>query len=140
MMTFAYSRQSLARLLDEKFRGEWKYLRKALFEVSEQRAVKACIELATYLRVLDDEQDLSGYQRKTKAKGDLGRVIKEGQPDEPLFLRDMTNKIVHAAALHWDFTAENSPRLICIGRNPDRWERAEIDIVALAAHCGMLMS
>jgi hypothetical protein len=94
-----------------------------------------------HIRTLfDDEQGLSEYQRKTKAPGDLGRVIKDGQPDELLYLRDMTNKVIHAASIQWDFSNEAAPRLICIGRNPDRWKRAEIDIVALAAHCGMLMS
>jgi len=31
LMMYAYSQPALARLLDTKFKGEWKYLNKALF-------------------------------------------------------------------------------------------------------------
>jgi hypothetical protein len=41
VMDFAFARKPLQSLLDQKFRGEWNYLRKALFDVSEQRAAKA---------------------------------------------------------------------------------------------------
>jgi len=42
-------------MVERVFMGEWEYLRKALFEISAQRAEKACLELALVLRILDDE-------------------------------------------------------------------------------------
>lgn len=119
--------------------GEWKYLDKALFSVSELRAAKACIELASFMRLLDDQEDLSEYLKQTSGHG-FGRVIKQDQPDEVLYLRDLTNKIMHAANYEWDFSNSDNPKLVCISSKPERWGRAEVEIVALAEFCGELMS
>ena len=51
VMSFAYSRKPLSHLMDAKFQGEWKYLNRALFEVSAERVEKACLELALFLRI-----------------------------------------------------------------------------------------
>lgn len=139
LVTFAFSRTPLESLRDSKFKGEWKYLDRALFTVSEQRAERACLELATFIRLLDDDENVGGYLRQTGG-GSFGRVIKTGQPDEPLFIRDLTNKIIHAQQLNWDLTVHDNPKLICISRQPDRWFRAEVELVALAAFCGQLMA
>jgi hypothetical protein len=139
IMTFVFSRKQFEDLIQNKFRGEWKYLRKALFSVSQERAERSCIELGTYMRLLDDQEDMSGYLRQVGGHN-MGRVIKEGQPDEPLYLRDMTNKMMHAIQLEWDFSDTDKPKLVCIPKDPARWGRAEIDIISLAALCGQLMS
>lgn len=119
VMTFAFSRNALEKFIDTKFRGEWKYLYKALFTVSEQRAAKAFIEMASFIRLLDDQEDISGYLKQTGGHG-FGQVIKEGKPDEVLYLRDFTNKIMHAANFEWDFTDPENPILICISNQPER--------------------
>ncbi|MGA7985336.1 MAG: hypothetical protein WCA01_09185, partial [Burkholderiales bacterium] len=49
VMTFAFSRGPLEQLLEKRFEGEWKYLRKFALDISEARAIKGCIELAVYL-------------------------------------------------------------------------------------------
>jgi hypothetical protein len=138
LVTFAFSRAPLISLRDNKFRGEWKYLDRALFTVSEQRAEKACLELATFIRLLDDDENIAEYLRQTGGHS-FGRVLKKDQPDEPLYLRDLTNKIIHAHHLEWDLSTPDDPKLICISRQPERWLRAEIEVVALAAFCGQLM-
>ena len=138
LMTFAFSRTALESLREDKFRGELKYLDRVLFTVSEQRAEKACLELATFIRLLDDDENIADYLHQTSG-GSFGRVLKKDQPDEPLYLRDLTNKIVHAHHLEWDFSTPDDPKLVCISRQPDRWLKAEIEVVALAAFCGQLM-
>ncbi|MEZ5592973.1 MAG: hypothetical protein R3F53_20620 [Gammaproteobacteria bacterium] len=65
VMNFAYSRQPLAELLENKFIGEWKFLWKSLFEVSEEKANRAVTELAILLRILDDEEKITDYQKQT---------------------------------------------------------------------------
>jgi hypothetical protein len=138
MMTFAFSRKPLERYM-ERFAGEWEYLRKSLFEISEQRAEKACLELALFLRLVDDEQDISGYHKQTGGP-DFGRlVLKNGQIDK-LQLRDVCNKIIHASGLTWDFSHEADPVLICHSQNQEKWVRAEVDLFALAGFCGDIMS
>jgi len=123
----------------EKFAGEWEYLRKALFEIAEQKAEKACLELALFLRLVDDEQDISGYYKQTGGRN-FGRLfLKNGQVDD-LQLRDMCNKIIHAKGLSWAFSDEGEPMLICHSQDQEKWVRAEVDLFALSGFCGELMS
>jgi len=139
VMTFAFSRGPLERLVEKKFEGEWKYLRKFVFEIAEERAIKGCIELAIYLRALDDEEKMSVWLRENSGRT-FGQVTSSDGSTTPLALREVANKIIHAASFSWDFSTENKPFLICMPRDNQRWRQANIDIVALAAFCGQLMS
>lgn len=133
VLTFAYSWATLDNMLDTKFKGEWKYLRKTIFDIGPENAVRAFIELAGYLRLLDDKDDLSGYLKQTGSARGFGRVLKKDGSEEPLFLRDLTNKIIHAKEWKWDVSTTDRPKAICISNNPDRWVSAEIDIQTFAA-------
>ncbi len=136
--TFAFSRKSLETLVQPQFAGDWKYLSRALFDIPSQNAIKSCIELAVFLRHLDDREDLGSYLAQTKA-APLGKVFKSGAIED-LHFRDLTNKIMHASELGWDFVDPDRPKLICVSSEPKRWEKAEVDIVALAALCGEIVS
>jgi hypothetical protein len=48
------------------------------------------------------------------------------------------NKIMHASELRWDFSDRQQPKVICIPQADQDWERAEIDVVNLAACCAPL--
>ena len=63
--SFAFSRPVITKIVDQNFKGEWKYLNKSIHEMSEVRADRALLEMATQLRVLDDAQNLSDYFKKT---------------------------------------------------------------------------
>lgn len=139
VMMHSFSRMPLEKLLQQKFIGDWKRLRRMVFESSEQRAVKACLELAIFLRALDDEQKISDYLAKTSGRT-FGRVNKKGNSMEPLKLREVANKIIHASSFEWDFSIENRPLLICLPRDNQKWIRAEINIVLLAVFCGDLIA
>ena len=139
VMTFAFSRGPLEQLIEEKFEGEWKYLRKFVFDISEKHAIKACVELAIYLRALDDEEKMTAWLRENSGRA-FGRVTCSDGSTEPLALREVANKIIHAANFSWNFSTENKPFLICMPRDNQRWRQADIDIVALAAFCGQLIS
>jgi hypothetical protein len=91
-MCFAYSQKPLSDLIEASFGGEHEYLNKALFEISEERANKACLELAIFLRMLDDEQKSSAYDARTKNVTDCGRLIKKDDTVEALTFREVTNK------------------------------------------------
>jgi hypothetical protein len=136
IMTFCFSRVAIERLIESKFLGEWKYLRKGLFDVSEKWVEKACLELAMFLRLLDDEENMSGYLREIGSKVNFGRVVLKEESDRELVLRDVVNKIIHASALQWDLTTDDKPILICISRDQEKWQRAEIDIVSLLDSVG----
>lgn len=138
VMTFAFSRRPLERLVENKFLGEWKYLRKFVLDISEERTIKACIELAIYLRALDDEEKMSAWLRENSGRA-FGQLTSSDGKIDRLVLREVANKIIHAANFSWDFSTENKPLLICIPRDNQRWLEARIDIVALAAFCGQLM-
>ena len=139
IMTFCFSRVAIEQIIEARFQGEWKYLEKGLFDVSEKRAKRACLELALYLRLLDDEEDMSRYLRQTETDIGFGRLVFSDKPDRELMLREVANKIIHASELQWDFATEEKPVLICMSREQEKWKRAEIDVVSLAAFCGQLM-
>jgi hypothetical protein len=139
IMCFAYSRKPLEMMVQAKFKGEWKYLNKALFEISAQQAEKACVELALFLRTLDDEDEISAYHKATKRIPECGTVCFRDGSKEVMTFREVTNKIIHAGAIEWDLL-KNNPMLVCRGRDQDRWIRAEVDLIAFAAVCGQLMS
>ena len=139
LMTFCFSRHALERLVNTRFCGEWKFLRKGLLEVSESRAEKACLELALFLRMLDDDQGISHYLAEMNDEARFGRLRLKDKDDRDLKLRDVANKIIHASALRWDLTVDTQPILICESREREKWESAEIDVVSVAGICGQLM-
>jgi hypothetical protein len=137
-MTFAFSQRPLARLRADHFKGTWKYFDKLCFELPRARAERAALELAIHLRVLDEEQDLAaGCQRRGER---FGALVKKDGSTEPLTFKEVTNKIIHSAAFDWDVQVTDRPKLICLPADAERWQRAEIDLVDLAAYCGSLMS
>jgi hypothetical protein len=138
LMCFAYSRKPLADLLTEKFSGEWKYLRKALLDVSEERAEKACLELALFLRMIDDEEEISEYLKKIKIVPNCGGLIMKTGSPQILTFREVTNKIIHSSRLEWNF-ANSHPTLICHSSN-EKWVQAKVDLAGFASVCGNLMS
>ena len=139
IMTFVFSRGPLEQLIEKKFVGEWKYLRKVAFDIAEERVIKACIELAIYLRALDDEEKMSAWLKENSGES-FGQVILPDASAQPLALREVANKIIHAGDFAWDLATENRPFLVCAPRDNQRWSKARIDIVAVAAFCGMLVS
>jgi hypothetical protein len=136
VLTYAFSQRALGRMLEDNFRGEHKFLSKACFETSRQRAHRALLELATQLRVLDDAQSMDEWDRRASA---VGTVIKPDGVEQPMHLRDFTNKILHSAGFEWKFPDDASPTLICLPSDDQRWVRAEIPLVWLAALCSRIM-
>lgn len=91
VLAFAVSKPAVDDLLEKRFRGEWKYLRKSFDEKAEVRADRALLEMATQLRVLDDAERIS---EKTEGlvNDPFGCVIQEDGSVTDMYLRDMTNK------------------------------------------------
>ena len=142
IMAFAYSRAPLKRLVDEKFLGEWKYLHKSLFEIPEQAATRALIELGLYIRIIDDDE---GKISSSLRKGDTyGEVERSDGSRGPLSYREVTNKIIHAVNYRWNFPDGQSPSVTCIAAKDEGarhdWVSATIDLGALGAICGAFMS
>lgn len=138
VMTFAYSRVPLERLRQDQFPGEWKALEKSLFEISEDRATKALIELGIFMRHLDDAEGIS--KTLPKAGWDFGKLTCRDGRNERLSLRDVANKLLHSVSFVWDLSDEASPRLICNAQESQKqWEVAEINVVTVAAACGLLL-
>jgi hypothetical protein len=134
VLAFAFSRRPIYELIGKQFRGEFKHLRLAL-EFTEESATKAMIEMAAFLRLVDDEQMLSGLVSMS-----YGTVIAKDGTKKPLSLRDLTNKIMHANTHEWNFDDPNDPKFICKGSNSEKWTRAEISMVALMVFCGYVAS
>jgi hypothetical protein len=67
VLMFAFGQPAIGAVINEQFKGEWKFLNKLVYEVSERRADRALLEMAVQLRALDDLNDLnSSYQQQKK--------------------------------------------------------------------------
>jgi molybdate-binding protein len=139
-MSFAYSQKPLKKVVENKFLGEWKYLHKALFEIPDERAKKACLELALFLRMLDDDEDITGYQEDSKSSPNCGKLVLKNGTDKNLTFREVANKVIHSSRIEWDFMTSEEPIFICYTRDEEKWVRAEVNIIAIAAVCSQLMS
>jgi hypothetical protein len=142
VMSFAYSRRPLIKLMQNNFVGEWKYLGKAIFDIGEEKANRAITELAVLLRILDDEQRITDYHKQTGKTWSCGHLILENGEVIDLSFREFSNKIIHTKTFNWDYSADKPPRLICYSRDDDKrkWNSAEVDLVNLAAFCGQFIS
>ena len=138
IISFAFGQPAIASFVDTRFKGEWKYLNKTIFERAEIRADRALLEMATQLRVLDDAEKLSAYFSQTKRKP-LGTVFQGDGTTTDLHFRDLTNKIIHAESFDWALSDPHNPKVICHSNDVARWQKAEIDLTALMALIGMLM-
>lgn len=129
VMTFMYSKKRIDQFAKEHFFGVWKDLEAVLHQANEKRALQACLEMALYLRALDDETGVSRlYKEVTKER--FGKVFYGDGSINDLPLRQLANKIIHAETLTWDFDTHPDPILICTPKAPfdprDPWARAEI--------------
>jgi len=138
VISFAFAQPKLSKLLDDKFIGEWKYLRKSVFELAEIRADRALLEMATQLRVLDDEEGISDIFKQTK-RTPFGTVTQSDGNVTDLHFRDLTNKIIHAAEFDWALSDPDNPKIICRPHKQERWHSAEINLLALMGLIGSLM-
>jgi hypothetical protein len=141
IVTFAFSQKPLIEWSSKNFVGEWEYVGKFCFEIPRTRATRAVLELATQLRLLDDQEKLSEYFRATQTDFRLGVVRKLNDKIKKLSFRAMANKIIHSAGIEWNFDPDK-PILICHA-HPDekhKWVKAEVSITGLAGLCGRLAS
>jgi hypothetical protein len=138
VMSFAFGQPVVAKIIQTKFHGEWKYLRQSAYELSEIRADRALLEMATQMRVLDDKEGLNDYFRQT-GKTPFGFVIQGDGTKTDLHFRDMTNKLIHSASFEWNLADPENPIIVCLPHDKERWVRAEIQILAIMAFVGGLM-
>lgn len=97
---------------------------KASDEIAADRALS---ELGGLLRKLDDAEAVAEILRQ-QGIGEVGSVIQGDGRREPLYLRDMTNKIAHGSKFNW---LAETQSVECVSREPMRWQSATIDLVRL---------
>ena len=136
-MSFTFGQPAGGKLIENRFRGEWKYLHKSVYENAEKRADRALLEMATQLRVLDDAERLNDYFEQTK-RPPLGIVVQGDGTTTELHFRDMTNKLMHGTEYEWRLGGDD-PKILVHSDQPDRWRSAEISLQALMALIGGLM-
>lgn len=136
VLSFAFGQPTIGRILKEKFKGEWKYLHKSIYDDAEIRADRALLEMATQLRVLDDNQDLSDYFKQINFPA-LGEVIQADGNRTDLHFRDMTNKIMHGTHYEWRL-GNDDPKVVIGSDQPERWQSAEVSIFCLMGIIGGL--
>lgn len=138
VLCFVYSRRPL-RDIGNAVLGEWKYGWKMVDEYAELRADRALWNFGIQLRALDDEEDLGAYLQE-HGYPPFGEVRKSGSATEPLYLRDMTNKIIHAVGFSYKIEEGNEPLIGCHAREGSRWDVAVIEVRRLMDFGSTLMS
>jgi hypothetical protein len=142
IMMFVYSKKSIDQFTERHLTGVWKDLRHVMHKANERRAVKACLEMALYLRALDDETHLSKLYHELTAEIFCVASFSDASR-EKLPLREVANKIIHSMDLKFDFEATPDPILICLPKDDDRrgrkWVRAEINLAKLILLCASLI-
>jgi hypothetical protein len=134
VVMFAFGERPAKYALQKHFKGEWKFLHQMIYQISEQRADRALLEMATQLRILDNSDQLAG-----NIKSSFGNVTQGDWTVTELYFRDMTNKIIHGSEFKWDSKEEYSPRIVVTSDDEKRWRHAQIEVQALMALGGMLM-
>jgi len=141
---YAFATPVLREVRRDVFKGEWKFLDQMLFEIPIPQIERAIIELGTMLRVLDNEQQLGDHLKGAESRNPgthrFGEVTKPDGTTEPLWFRDMTNKLIHAASYEWDFSDAKAPAIICRSADTSRWRSARIEVQALLQLTGGLIS
>jgi hypothetical protein len=140
VMTFAYSQKSLHDALVSNVAGRVRNLEMTLFENSRTRAERAIIELAMYLRILDDRDGISKYLKLTKSNLYFGTLYKDDESTTNIESRDFMNKVIHAAGYDWIITDNEDPVLRCYAHKTEshKWSKADIDLFSVAFLCGQL--
>jgi hypothetical protein len=138
VLMFAFGRDAIGAVINERFQGGWKFLNKLVYETSERRADRALLEMAVQLRALDDLNDLNGEFQQLKSPA-LGKVVQGDGSTTELYFRDMTNKIMHAAGFSWELADPKAPTIVCLSINGERWKEAHISLVRLMHYMGGLM-
>jgi hypothetical protein len=136
VLSFAFGQPAVGKVIDRKFKGEWKYLYKSVYENAEVRADRALLEMATQLRVLDDAEGLNDYFKQTK-RPPFGYVIQGDGNRTEMHFRDMTNKLMHGVKYEWRLGGD-PPTIVVHSNEPARWHTAEISILALMGLIGSL--
>jgi hypothetical protein len=137
VLMFAFGRPVVGSVINENFHGEWKFLRKVVYELSERRADRALLELAAQLRALDDLNELNNSFMQQKMPP-LGKVVQGDGSETPLYFRDMTNKIMHAGGFSWELADLKDPIIVCLSNDGTRWKEAHIKLTKLMMYLGGL--
>jgi hypothetical protein len=137
VLSFAFGQPAVGKYIEQRFRGEWKYLRKSVYESAELRADRALLEMGTQLRVLDDAERLNDYFKQA-GHPPLGSVEQADGSTTELHFRDMINKLMHGTEYKWQLGGDD-PKIIVLSDQPERWRSAEISVQALMALIGGLM-
>jgi len=138
VLSYAFSAPSVRRVIEECFAGEWGPLNDTTNEMAELRADRALLELAVQLRVLDDQEGINEYLKRSGKPLIFGEVLQGDNTATPLFFRDLTNKILHADRFNWVFGSDNDPQVTLFSRDPKHWQRAKVSIVAMMAFVGRI--
>jgi len=160
VLTYAFSKPALEEYRRWLTGQRWYHSDRILRELPEQRATRAIIELAVMFRALDDASEITKnewvvthpyvvYHPTPYVYGKLYSL--DGEP-EPLPLREVPNKIIHANSIEWSFSGPNErrsfstvgePLIVCHAAGTDsrfKWTRAEVFVKAFAGVCASLSS
>ncbi|MGC1890914.1 MAG: hypothetical protein WA709_33380 [Stellaceae bacterium] len=140
-LPFVYSQAPINRQLRERFKEFWQHVEYFSYEVPCRNAIRACLEIAVLIRLIDDQHKIANFLERKQLRH-FGLVYRTDETTTELTIRDLLNKIIHAKELSWDLSDERAPKLICTASDDQKskfkWIRAEVYIEHLMIFCGLL--
>jgi hypothetical protein len=152
VLTYAFSKRALGDYRGWLRAHRWDVSDRVLFDLPEQRATRAIIELAVMFRALDDVGEITKHDYVAThpyvVYHDTGHVYGKlyglDGAAEALPLREVPNKIIHASNIEWSFSNPEEPLIICHAPESQtrryKWTRAEVFMKSFAAVCAALAS
>src|SRR5258708_21033781 len=110
LLTFAFSWSALKHYQGWLRSHRWHHQDKDVFwELRQQRARRAIIELAVMFRALDKAKKIASHPYVTThpSQPSYGDLYGRDGTLNPLPLWDVPNTIIHAESIHWAFTDPN---------------------------------
>jgi len=153
VLCYAYSARPLWAEILARMPGKERFALE-IFLLADRRAQKALMELALFLRTLDDDEGITARLRHTDTNLSCGTLYMESGMQEELPLREVANKIIHAKSLDWRITLRDDgdsikedalPTVVAIARKHSaqtpkkyRWAEAHIDLIVLGFMCSQI--
>jgi len=89
VLSFAFGQPAVAKVVNDRFVGEFKYLWKTIDSIAEATANRALKDIGNQLRELDKRYPIPPTLS-------VGSVIQEDRKKTELYPRDLANKIAHS--------------------------------------------
>ena len=90
-LPFVYSQAPINRLLRERFKEFWQHVEYFSYEVPCRNAIRACLEIAVLIRLIDDQHKIANFLERKQLRH-FGLVYRTDETTTELTIRDLLSR------------------------------------------------